>query len=266
MALLTHTPAFGSFALTRANGIIIESVDEQHLNRAEFRTKLSGDGALHSRTRLSGIRVRMKGKVFGTDNGVRRTNENAFLQNIARGRQGLQVWDDRWLLCRLDGEVKLGAMPGTVFATRSWSASFRSEWDSWQAITATTDGPWNLSALPTTRAMPAHLGTAKTYPVITIENKGAGFQDKSLLLTEIAGSQQLSLQGIEMGAGQILTIDTFDGRLGDGSASAPRIASVEGDFFTIAADTTTSIEFAGNIVSPDLDITVSFYDRYWAGA
>jgi len=266
MASLTHAPAFGGFALTSANGITVEDWDESTIERAEFRPRLAGDGGLFSRARISGRRIRVKGVVSGGDEGLRRANEDALLQALRNGRQLLTMWSDRGILCRLDRAVKLGTVKGSRLTVREWEASFRSEWESWRGVSIVTDGPWTLSALPTVRTLPAHVGTARTWPAIVIDNNGAAVTDKSLLLTEVAGGQQLSLQGIEIQQGQGIVIDMWDGRLGDGTASTPRIASVEGDFFTIAAGTTTSIEFAGNFPSPNLDITVQFYPRYWAGA
>ncbi|MFQ5471617.1 MAG: hypothetical protein ACE5FA_01860 [Dehalococcoidia bacterium] len=262
MATLTAQPRFGSFDLAAANGITIESWSETAPNKAELHPRLYGDGSIHARTRREGRRIRLRGAVYGTDEGDRRDKEDALTQALVNGQQLLRLWSDRAILCRLERDLKWQVAAPRLLARR-WEAVMRSEWESWEGALV-TDGPWNYSSATQKRTLPAHSGTAPTYPTILLDNQGAAFT-ASLLITTMAG-RQLSLQGFSMNNLQTLLIDMQRGRLGDGTSSAPRIASLEGEFWAIDASTTATLELASDISTPNIDVTVQFNHRYWSGS
>jgi hypothetical protein len=259
--MATEDRKFGTFALTPANGVTIDDVDTDLLHKSGFKLKQQGSGSLRTRDQVEGSRISMDGLVAGTDRDDFRTKWSAFAAALLDGEQLLKVYTDRQILCSLDGALKRRFPKGNRKVTK-FNCKFRSRFIAWDSTTVLSD-TFTLSTATLIKLLTADTGDAETWPIITITENGGGFSGKQILLTNLSLGMQLSLQGVSMVAGEALTIDMVDGRVSDGTYSAPRPGSTEGDHWPLSAGVANTLELSTNVSAPNLGFNVSWRPRFW---
>lgn len=265
MAARTEDRKFGSFALTDTNAIAIQSWRMETKRRTRFRPKQAGDGSILAGSQLEGFTVRLSGLVTGTDTEDLTDNFDALQEALHSGYDWLRLYNDRQLLCRLDGGISHEFVAGSGAGVIQWAARLRSERPYWEATSNTTEslnnqtgaGPfsWTFSA--------AVGGDAVTYPIFTITAQ-VGFTDKWLTIVNDADLRPFQLLGLSLNAGQSIVVDMEKQRIGDGLDTAITPQSVAGRFFPLAGATTPSLTIEHSVgASADFDFSCTYRARHW---
>jgi len=262
MASLTRDRKFGTFNLDSTNNIVLTSQSDKQLRRTEYRPKLSGDGSLFSRAQGVGRRVTLQGIVYGTDEGERRTNQDALMAALVNGEQDLYIYNDRFLPCKLEKEVTFTPRRGAKGSSANFAATFRSRFEHWRG--ATVQDIFSITSSPDQKTLTSNPGEAASPLKIELSNDGAAFDDKTIMLTNLSAGKTLVLHGISLSAFQTLTIDFQDGRLGDGSFQTPVVAAVGGEWWKAVAGVANILEVVTNISTPNLGFTSKIFPAYFA--
>jgi len=262
MANRTEDRQFGSFALDSTNGIVLSSWQNRQLRDTRFTPRLRGAGSQVIEDRLTGCQVVLAGTVIGSDTGNVRDRLDGLIQALSQGEQYLQLYDDRRLLCRLDGDVRysLEAL-GRAYA---FQARFTSRWPTWEDPSPVNEQFSRSGAGPHILTTASIVGSAPTWPVITIQTH-VPLTAANVLLTDTGTLQQLHLVGLNLFDEQAVILDMFEGFLGDGVASAVTPQAIEGSFFPLSPGAVAVLELSHDIgAGADWTIDVDYVPRYWA--
>jgi len=267
--VLTVQRQYGSFALTSANGIIVESIGGTHLNGVDFESRIDGEGSIRTRDALEGFSVDMEGEITGSgSNETVRTNVDAFLAATRNREDYLQIFSDRRILCGASSAVDTDFMKGMQYSRVKWKATFTSRFPTWESTT-TSSGTISASGsgISTRGAMPAHAGTAPVWPQITVTNTaGSAFSASiQLILTNVSTNAQLKIDGLSLGSGQAIVIDMLNKRFGDGISIPTMPSGVSGEFWEISPGATQQLEIVTSTnASVSISVETLFRAQYWA--
>ena len=168
MATRTEDLKFGSYALTSANGVVLESWRDRYLHKATFRPKIKGGGGLKTKDQVQGIEVKMSGRLIGDDTGQLDTRLNDLVRNLSAGEDWLSFYTTRRLRCALVGNVQHQLQRGAP-TVRLWSATMRSERQYWESDTPTTNVFTPSGAGPHTFVTASVGGEAPVPPIVKIK-------------------------------------------------------------------------------------------------
>ncbi len=246
MASRTEDIKFGSFALTAANGVVLESWRDRYLHKAAFRPKLKGGGGLKTSDQVQGIEVQLKGRLIGDDTGQLDTRLNDLIRNLNAGDDWLSIYTGRRLRCSLVGNVQHQLRKGTP-TVRTWSATMRSERQYWESDTPTTDVFTPSGAGPHSFVTSSTGGEAPVPPIIKIKNTGPALSNKILTLTYVATLEQLQFVGLSLFNNQEVVVDMVEQRLGDGIGTAVTPRQLSGHWFELASAAAATLELDHNV-------------------
>lgn len=261
MAPLTYAPKLHTFALDNTNGIRITRFSDTQLHRAEYRTRQAGDGAVLGRRQDSGRRIKLGGIVYGSDDGDRRTKQDAFAAKLTEAVQRLQIWSDRSVLVSVEKEIAWGDVRGGRFHVIPWSVTFRSALAGWEGAEISDPIAVTTSPKQHTLASESPAGNRSARPQLNIVNNSTTTTVSGLSMTiaSIATGKILALRGLELAPLQNMLIRNEDGVMGDGTSQPPRLTQVEGDWLSLAAGGGDLVEIVHN--GGTLDFAVNFLWR-----
>jgi hypothetical protein len=263
MADRTEDLKFGSYALTPANGVVLESWRDRYLHKATFRPKLKGGGGLKTKDQVHGIEVKMSGRLIGNDTGQLDTRLNDLVRNLSSGEDWLSFYTTRRLRCALVGNVQHQLQRGAP-TVRAWSATMRSERQYWESDAPTTDVFTPSGAGPDTFVTSSVGGEAPVPPIVKIKNTGGAFTSKILTLTYAATLESLQFIGLSLFNDQEVVIDMAEQRLGDGIATAVTPLQISGHWFELASGAAATLELAHNVgAGASWSISVEHRPRFY---
>lgn len=259
-------PAFGTFDLTKSNGIAIAQFDDTIIRKTVFEDRLKRDGSQFIREKLSGRIVRITGNVAGSSDSDTRGKLDDLLNAVFEGEDYLYLWSTRKLLCRVSEDSNFQWRPAATGAIVDFRIVFRSREPYWLYYQENTDNLSFSGASPDQETTSNVSSEAPTwFHSFTITNNGSAFTDKYMVLNNVTNGGQLTIEGISMDAGQSIVIDFVEGEITLGSSTIGVFKSQSGEFWELSGGgVANEIEIEHNIgAGMSLGVVAKWYDRYF---